>query len=157
MYSAPFWMYSWYAIKSIKTIHLPSFTDFFKVTTPFFHHLRERFRSKTRIASTNSLTRVSMNLYLISWILTVISSQEMKKWSRDFENFSEAREMDCIDGFYDVPAVHSKRRAVHQKMHSAMFFLISNSSVKTYYAQTWTCFPESMKKVGISLKFVFVA
>ena len=46
----------------------------------------------------------------------------IKKWSYDLEIFSEARQMDCIDEFYGVPAVHSKRRAVHQKMHTCLFF-----------------------------------
>ena len=42
-------------------------------------------------------------------------------------NLADGGKKLSIDEFYGVPAVHSKRRAIHQKIHSCLFFLISYS------------------------------
>ena len=59
----------------------------------------------------------------------------IEKWSRDFQNLDEVRETDSIDEFHGVPARHSKRRAVHQKMHSVTIFLFGIHMMGVYESQ----------------------
>ena len=101
-----------------------------EVAASFFHRLRQRFVSRSRIASTISWTRVSMILHLLSsiWVPVEISAVCDEKMMPGFQMFKIfAPDKESIDEYDGRRARPRLSRARPKKMHLRRVFLIWDS------------------------------